>query len=606
MALTKVTQSMIELPILSTAVNGVSISVLDYAHLAEVVTAKDPSDPASHLLTSFLSWRKPIQAALDAAYDAGGGSVVLSKNTVPYYLDDFITVKDNTSFICEDWLILADYTSVGGSFGANGSNIYVENLMLDNSNIYAGGSGQNGIGAGAGASGVGKNIKFSGGIVKNCAAGFGGTPATFTAGSFIPGLEFQIKSIGTTDFTLIGAASNTVGEFFTATGVGTGTGEAYLYGDGGKGVQIEPGDGEAIVIDGMTFSNCFMAMSTIRDFGTVDDYYGIVYSNITADNCRILFFVRQANGAQSQTGLKHTVQLNNFYAVNCGAFEGVIQLSRASNVMVSNGVVVVDPGTSPTPLIRGNHANCVFTNIGWYGDTNTCVSLDPSSYAQDTSQPNENNRYDIDVWGQVNTFADANASTAYPTLNACTGNVSFRLPPAVAFFGYELRNGTSTFTMSCNTGPFGNSKIVQAQTSLNFYQSGQPATFEGFEVGTYNQIPYAAAAPTTGTHFFGKIIYNNAPTPGGFVGWVCTTAGTFGTYSEGRTVTSTGSGVVTLSSASAVLQVGMYLTINSVAAGKILSISGTTMVMSSAVGAGSGLSIAYSTPVYKTFGAVSV
>jgi hypothetical protein len=47
-----------------------------------------------------------------------------------------------------------------------------------------------------------------------------------TAGSFISGRSYKIASIGTTDFTLIGAVSNTVGTVFTATGVGTGTGTA--------------------------------------------------------------------------------------------------------------------------------------------------------------------------------------------------------------------------------------------------------------------------------------------------------------------------------------------------------------------------------------------
>jgi hypothetical protein len=41
-----------------------------------------------------------------------------------------------------------------------------------------------------------------------------------------PGNSYTITSIGTTDFTLIGAASNTVGLTFTATGPGTGTGQA--------------------------------------------------------------------------------------------------------------------------------------------------------------------------------------------------------------------------------------------------------------------------------------------------------------------------------------------------------------------------------------------
>lgn len=46
------------------------------------------------------------------------------------------------------------------------------------------------------------------------------------AGSFVVGQPYTITSVGTTDFTLIGASSNTVGVTFTATGVGTGTGKA--------------------------------------------------------------------------------------------------------------------------------------------------------------------------------------------------------------------------------------------------------------------------------------------------------------------------------------------------------------------------------------------
>ena len=47
-----------------------------------------------------------------------------------------------------------------------------------------------------------------------------------TAGSFVVGKEYEIYGIGSTDFTLIGAASNTVGLKFTATGAGSGTGTA--------------------------------------------------------------------------------------------------------------------------------------------------------------------------------------------------------------------------------------------------------------------------------------------------------------------------------------------------------------------------------------------
>lgn len=48
--------------------------------------------------------------------------------------------------------------------------------------------------------------------------------APISAGAFVVGHTYVIVSIGTTDFTLIGATANTVGLSFTATGIGSGTG----------------------------------------------------------------------------------------------------------------------------------------------------------------------------------------------------------------------------------------------------------------------------------------------------------------------------------------------------------------------------------------------
>lgn len=49
---------------------------------------------------------------------------------------------------------------------------------------------------------------------------------TVTAGSFTVGVVYTILTVGSTDFTLIGASANTIGIVFTATGVGAGTGTA--------------------------------------------------------------------------------------------------------------------------------------------------------------------------------------------------------------------------------------------------------------------------------------------------------------------------------------------------------------------------------------------
>jgi hypothetical protein len=50
--------------------------------------------------------------------------------------------------------------------------------------------------------------------------------AVQTAGSFVTGISYTIKTVGDTDFTAIGASENTIGIVFTASGAGTGTGTA--------------------------------------------------------------------------------------------------------------------------------------------------------------------------------------------------------------------------------------------------------------------------------------------------------------------------------------------------------------------------------------------
>jgi hypothetical protein len=49
-----------------------------------------------------------------------------------------------------------------------------------------------------------------------------------SAGAFTVGAQYKIVAVGSTDFTLIGASSNTIGVVFTATGVGTGSGTASI------------------------------------------------------------------------------------------------------------------------------------------------------------------------------------------------------------------------------------------------------------------------------------------------------------------------------------------------------------------------------------------
>jgi len=91
-------------------------------------------------------------------------------------------------------------TSVSNSIGGN----LIENLVVYGSRALA----------------------VAGGLTKGCKFI---NRKTITAGSFVALTEYQILTVGSTDFTLIGASANTVGINFTATGVGSGTGTAYQH-----------------------------------------------------------------------------------------------------------------------------------------------------------------------------------------------------------------------------------------------------------------------------------------------------------------------------------------------------------------------------------------
>lgn len=86
---------------------------------------------------------------------------------------------------------------------------------------------------------------------------------TITAGDFVVGNNYQILTVGTTDFTAIGADNNTIGTTFTATGVGSGTGTVnpifdvgplYLWtgiGDRTIGSNTYLGTGQMLTLGGM-------------------------------------------------------------------------------------------------------------------------------------------------------------------------------------------------------------------------------------------------------------------------------------------------------------------------------------------------------------------
>jgi hypothetical protein len=98
----------------------------------------------------------------------------------------------------------------------------------------------------------------------------GPSSLTVAAGSFVVESLYTILTIGTTDFTVIGATNNNVGTEFVATGVGSGTGTATFYTSSGYA-------GSAFV----TFQDGFFLFAKP---GTISAYYASDPLNINAAN----------------------------------------------------------------------------------------------------------------------------------------------------------------------------------------------------------------------------------------------------------------------------------------------------------------------------------
>lgn len=101
------------------------------------------------------------------------------------------------------------------------------------------------------------------------------------------------------------------------------------------------------------------------------------------------------------------------------------------------------------------------------------------------------------------------------------------------YLGYDMNGNVGMWSLLHGTS----SDALQLPTTLdpNYrIPSGATVRFpNGLLLGSSSGgalVMQGSAAPTSGTYKQGDVVYNSAPASGGFVGWVCTTGGTPGTW----------------------------------------------------------------------------
>ena len=85
--------------------------------------------------------------------------------------------------------------------------------------------------------------------------------------------------------------------------------------------------------------------------------------------------------------------------------------------------------------------------------------------------------------------------------------------------------------LSCNISVIVSGNSAPASGIANYWYPHTGAAIAHIFGNSWNpRISYGTAAPASGTYKVGDIVYNTAPAPSGYTGWICTTAGTPGTW----------------------------------------------------------------------------
>ena len=212
---------------------------------------------------------------------------------------------------------------------------------------------------------------------------------TVTAGSFVIGTTYTILTIGTTDFTLIGASANTIGVIFTATGVGTNTGTA-ITADyvgvlpviaGGTGVTTSTGNGNNVLSNGAAITSATITSPTLN-YPTLNYFTLGTYGNI-----KTLFETATitASAPSATTNFDIATQAVQFYTSNASTnFTFNVRGSATSTVTAGSFVVntiytIASIGTTDFTLIgaASNTVGVIFaaTGVGAGSGTATTGTL---------------------------------------------------------------------------------------------------------------------------------------------------------------------------------------------------------------------------------------
>lgn len=490
MSLTKVSYSMI---------NGAVVNVLDYG-----ATGNGTTDDAA-----------AVQLALNA-----GGTVFFPAGT--YLIGTTLNVLSNTQVLLDQNATAKAKSSLsgplfstsgktnvkftGGIFDGNkanaasatdaiyiynSSNVWVNNTTIQNSkehNIYV---------AGPSTSSVSKNIYLQ----NNSLSGADGPGITFiyTSNILIENSIIFSNYTGLTsgESSFIAIVGNS---FYSNTNDGcavgnncayiTITGNVSQY-NGAEGINVD-GCNHAVITGNTSLNNLIGITVWNRSPGTVLAKRNIVSSNTVSTCTQVGILIADGNEYSIIEG--NSVDSCGSYGIQLGESNYCVIRDNTVNGNAAGGIYVA--GTIQSKIEN----NFCASNTGYGIQLQTGTGFGRTTVINNTLAANS---------GGYGIYDNASGSG-----NVISNNI----------FTDESSPVVQTLNIYVN-----DSVVIENNRNL-IGTTGYPNIVSGTIKQYLNSWQYASAAPTTGTWVVGDTFYNSAPTAGGTIGFVCTTAGTPGTW----------------------------------------------------------------------------
>jgi hypothetical protein len=316
-----------------------------------------------------------------------------------------------------------------------------------------------------------------------------------TAGNFGLGIKYTIITVGTTDFTAIGAISNTPGITFTATGAGTGTGTAQ-----------NPATGTEILVRAEGY---FEYCDTISYAGsTAGDKFGSAVSTstdgrqvlIAAENCQVAGTI----ATTSSSGLA-AVGTNTYINLAQNSTSGLGQGARFT-VTKQNSTYTVTVTAPGQDYAAGDTITILGSVLGGsvlYNNLTITVSS-VESYANAGSVYVFNRNVQEFIYGTDTSSVDFTVLGTPVSPVSVSVNGTFFLNAAAA-----APNATNTFTVSgsivtingdlqtgdiiqIETNQFAQTQIIQQNTVEEFANFGQALDLCSYDCSLYVGAPQSS------------------------------------------------------------------------------------------------------------------